>query len=159
MSISEHERIYAEMITSILYLYFLGLQILYVAAIQQQQIHSFVARYARIMQNRTKGIFYGRNTYINKPFRLLYSINQNKISLQGSLSFFCVCYSNHHRHYHNLFVRSDISPEYLLFCLFLLYLAICLYIGDNNQYQLRTFTLIAFLLNNQDIAISCLISS
>lgn len=50
-----------------------------------------------------------KDMYIDKLFRLFYSINQNKIGLQRCPSFFCVYYSNHHRHYHNLFVRSDIS--------------------------------------------------
>jgi hypothetical protein len=72
------------------------------------------------------------------------SINQNQIDRQGSPSFF-VCYSNRHhrRHHHILFSHSDISDNvhlhtysgYSLFCPFLLYLAIRLYIGDSSQYQ------------------------
>lgn len=77
---------------------------------------------------------YSKST-TDKLFHMVYSINQSQISHQGCPSFFCVCYSYHHRHHHNLFARSDISSsvhlrtysEYLLFCLLLLYLAIRLY--------------------------------
>jgi hypothetical protein len=97
-----------------------------------------------------------------KTFYLLSSIIKNKISLRRTPYFFCVRYSNYHRSHHIHFVRSvhfvrsDISDnerlhtcsEYLLSCRFLPYSTIRLYILDSNRYQLRTFALIAFLLNS-----------
>ena len=128
-------------------------------------VYLYELQYLNVLELELTFLFSTLNRFCYGLSYLLYSIIKKKISLRRSLYFFCVRYNNYHRSHHVHFVRSDISDnvrlhncsEYLLSCRFLPYSTIRLYILDNNRYQLRTFALIAFLLNSWDIAIFCLV--
>jgi hypothetical protein len=119
-------------------------------------VYLYELEYLNVLELELTFLFSTLNRLCYGLSYLLYSIIKKKISLQRSPYFFCVRYSNYHRSHHIHFVRSDISDngrlhscsEYLLSCRFLPYSTIHLYILDSNQYQLRTFALIAFLLNS-----------
>ena len=119
-------------------------------------VYLYELEYLNVLELELTFLFSTLNRFCYGLSYLLYSIIKNKISLQRSPYFFCVRYSNYHRSHHIHFVRSDISDnerlhtcsEYLLSCRFLPYSTIRLYILDSNRYQLRTFALIAFLLNS-----------
>ena len=119
-------------------------------------VYLYELEYLNVLELELTFLFSTLNRFCYRLSYLLYSVIKNKISLQRSPYFFCARYSNQYRSHHNRFVRSDISDnerlhtcsEYLLSCRFLPYSTIRLYILDSNRYQLRTFALIAFLLNS-----------